>query len=249
MSPLAELVRDSPPGELEAIRRDIEVLSAGSTAVSRDVANVLEEANPQMLRVVHVEGDPTILSEYNKLGPNEYWSGSKCFKVDPASGKTEVTGEHEPVAAKELKKSFDDYVADHYTSDAVSQAFETEMGIALLVVGRKLSPQNFHNGQWAASYLVDGDSIKGRISIDVHYFEDGNVRLKAAHDVNTFSASAIEAICKAENEFEIGLNKRLVGLNEGSFKALRRQLPLTRSQMTWGKAVANYKLGTELEKR
>lgn len=249
MSALAELVRDSPPGELDAIRRDIETLCGGSTAVKRDIANELEETNPRMLRVVQVEGKPTILSKYNKLGTGEYFTGSKKFTVDPSTGKTEVIGEHSPLVAASLKKEFDDYVADHYISGTVSEAFDTDDGVALIVVGRKLSPHNFHNGQWTASYLVNGESVKGSIFVDVHYFEDGNVRLKAGHDVDTSSSSPIAAICKAENEFEIGLNKRLVGLNEGAFKALRRQLPMTRTQMNWSTAVANYKLGAELEGR
>lgn len=53
----------------------------------------------------------------------------------------------------------------------------------------------------------------------------------------------VAKIAAAEAKYQEEVNHSFVGLNEGPFKALRRQLPVTRSKMNWGKAMGNYRLG------
>lgn len=81
----------------------------------------------------------------------------------------------------------------------------------------------------------------------MHYFEDGNVRLKTRKEVGIVDAKepllVINKIAMAESKYQEGVNLAFIGLNEGSFKALRRQLPVTRSKMNWGKSIGNYRLG------
>ena len=80
---------------------------------------------------------------------------------------------------------------------------------------------------------------------DVHYYEDGNVRLKTKE---TISESDVEAskVAKTISDFEHSLqeslNEKINGLNEGPFKSLRRQLPVTKQKIEWNKIVA-YNVG------
>jgi capping protein alpha len=73
----------------------------------------------------------------------------------------------------------------------------------------------------------------------VHYYEDGNVRMSTSKSVEVSGASGAEAvvreITKAENKFQEELNRAFVQLAEGSFKGLRRQLPVTRQRVEWEK--------------
>jgi hypothetical protein len=73
----------------------------------------------------------------------------------------------------------------------------------------------------------------------VHYYEDGNVRMSTSKSVEVASASGADAvvreIAKAENKFQEELNRAFVQLAEGSFKGLRRQLPVTRQRVEWEK--------------
>jgi uncharacterized protein (DUF58 family) len=73
----------------------------------------------------------------------------------------------------------------------------------------------------------------------VHYYEDGNVRMSTSKTVEVANASGADAvvreIAKAENKFQEELNRAFVQLAEGSFKGLRRQLPVTRQRVEWEK--------------
>jgi len=114
-------------------------------------------------------------------------------------------------------------------------------GIAILLVANKYSPQNFWNGRWRSTYTLDpsAGSLSGTIKVDVHYYEDGNVRMSTSKKVEVASAGSAEAavreIAKVENKFQEELNRAFVNLAEGSFKSLRRQLPVTRQRVEWEK--------------
>lgn len=101
----------------------------------------------------------------------------------------------------------------------------------------KYSPQNFWNGRWRSTYTFDpsSNSVRGTIKVDVHYYEDGNVRMSTSKKVEASGGSAdavVREIAKAENKFQEELNRGFTNLAEGSFKGLRRQLPVTRQKVS-----------------
>lgn len=85
----------------------------------------------------------------------------------------------------------------------------------------------------------------------MHYYEDGNVRLLTKKDVSVSSGSGasageiVRAIATAEKKYQEDLNKAFGGLAEGAFKALRRQLPVTRQKVEWEK-ISGYRLGQDI---
>jgi len=44
---------------------------------------------------------------------------------------------------------------------------------------------------------------------------------------------AIRAICKHESKYQIALQESYAMMSENTFKALRRQLPVTRARLDW----------------
>lgn len=88
------------------------------------------------------------------------------------------------------------------------------------------------------------------MKVDVHYYEDGNVRLLTNKPVSqTVSSSAATTIAReiatAEKKYQEELNKGFTSLSEGAFKGLRRQLPITRQKVEWDK-IAGYRLGQDI---
>lgn len=88
------------------------------------------------------------------------------------------------------------------------------------------------------------------MKVDVHYYEDGNVRLLTTKPVmasiSSESASTIvREIAVAEKKYQEELNKGFNNLSEGAFKGLRRQLPITRQKIEWDK-IAGYRLGQDI---
>ena len=85
--------------------------------------------------------------------------------------------------------------------------------------------------------------------MDVHYYEDGNVRLQTKKPVSEqggrTSGEIVRAIAGVEKRYQEDLNRAFGALSEGAFKGLRRQLPVTRQKIEWDK-VASYRLGQDI---
>jgi hypothetical protein len=93
--------------------------------------------------------------------------------------------------------------------------------------------------------------LSGSIKVDVHYYEDGNVRLLTTKPISASLSSAsgssiIREITVAEKKYQEEINKGFNNLSEGAFKGLRRQLPVTRQKIEWDK-IAGYRLGSALQ--
>lgn len=110
------------------------------------------------------------------------------------------------------------------------------------------------NGRYRAIYQVPVSSssttVTGNIYVDVHYYEDGNVALSTNKPISlsvpSLSAEAvISKIAAAERDYQEELNRAFSRLAEGAFKALRRQLPITRQKVEWEK-VGRYRLGQDI---
>lgn len=108
------------------------------------------------------------------------------------------------------------------------------------------------NGRWRSLYVFDPSSgtLEGSIKVDVHYYEDGNVRLLTNKPVNITVPSGTGAgiakeIAAGEKKYQEELNRGFMNLSEGTFKSLRRQLPVTRQKIEWEK-VASYRVGQDI---
>jgi hypothetical protein len=167
--------------------------------------------------------------------------------------------------SKSVLRSLSTHVKEHYTNASYGvYPIEDDSKIAILIVANKYSPNNFwlvhplftlprtntsRNGRWRSFYIFDlsSSSLTGSLKVDVHYYEDGNVRLLTNKPVAaTASASSIvREITVTEKKYQEELNKGFNNLSEGAFKGLRRQLPITRQKIEWDK-IAGYRLGQDI---
>ena len=105
------------------------------------------------------------------------------------------------------------------------------------------------NGRWRSTYTYtpSNKELTGTIRVDVHYYEDGNVRLLTTKPVQVSlnsgtSAEIVKTIAIHEKKYQEELNRAFGALSEGAFKNLRRQLPISRQKIDWEK-IGNYRLG------
>lgn len=121
-----------------------------------------------------------------------------------------------------------------------------------MLVANKYSPSNFWNGRWRSQYIVNPQlgSISGIIKVDVHYYEDGNVRLLTEKPINFANDSSsgediVRQIAMVERKYQEDLNRAFAAMSEETFKGLRRQLPVTRQKVEWGK-ISGYRVSATM---
>jgi hypothetical protein len=258
---LSAFVEGAPPGELNDVIADIKSLTVSEQTVAK-LTPAFKKYNEEQLATVKLPGSsqPVVISSHNSLGEGRYYDveSSSSFEFDHATQKASAVQSHvvegpQADLVKSTLKSLSTYVKEHYPNAAFGvYPIESDSKVAAVVVANKYSPNNFWNGRWRSLYIFDptSGSLEGSIKVDVHYYEDGNVRLLTNKTVTASIPSGTGAgiakeISTAEKKYQEELNKGFVSLSEGAFKGLRRQLPVTRQKIEWDK-VTGYRLGQDI---
>ncbi|KAJ5281752.1 F-actin-capping protein subunit alpha [Penicillium angulare] len=250
----SSFIEGAPPGELADVVADVQALTEGDDILP-SLVPAFERYNESQLATV-------IISEFNKLEDNRYFDteSQTSFEVDHTT-QTASAAQSSPLDSqnadliKSLLKSLGNHAREHYSSSSYGvYPIENDSAVAILLVANRYSPNNFWNGRFRAIYTVPVSSssttVTGKIHVDVHYYEDGNVALNTIKTINVSVSSVsaesiISRIASAERDYQEELNRAFVGMSEGAFKGLRRQLPITRQKVEWEK-VGGYRLGQDI---
>ncbi|EAS36043.3 F-actin-capping protein subunit alpha [Coccidioides immitis RS] len=259
----SSFVEGAPPGELNDVVADIKAL----TSDGPDIINSLEPAfrsyNETQLTTTKLAGSSqeVIVSSYNRLEDGRYYDveSQTAFEFDHVSQIASAPKSH-PLESqnsdliKSLLKSLSSHTREHFVSCSYGvYPTDNDSSVTILLVANKYSPNNFWNGRYRTIYHVPISSpttITGKIHVDVHYYEDGNVSLNNTKPVSipiqsTSAETIVRRIAAAEREHQQELNEAFGRLAEGAFKGLRRQLPITRQKVEWEK-VGGYRLGQDI---
>jgi len=110
------------------------------------------------------------------------------------------------------------------------------------MTSKNLNLKNYYGGEWNSEWKVTKSKLEGTVKINAHYFEDGNVQLKVnkpyASDIQFSDADGsakkiFEFIKSSENELLSNLGNVYDSLSEDVFKALRKDIPYTKTKMNW----------------
>ncbi|KIX03948.1 uncharacterized protein Z518_07501 [Rhinocladiella mackenziei CBS 650.93] len=263
----SSFIEGAPPGELQEVVKDIRALTSDDDpALIAKLKPSFEKYNEEQMVAVKLPGasEHVLISAYNKLpSSNRYYDtqSSSSFEFDhtaskPTSPQSYTHNTQHSSLIQSILKPLSSHFAEHYPP-ASSSAYTVcatpgDTQIAILVSTTKASPKNFLSGRWRSVFLYDPSSstLSGTIKVDVHYYEDGNVALSTTKSIDAASvdgdgASIVRKIAAIEKQYQEEVNRAFVGMNETSFKALRRQLPVTRQKVEWEK-IRGYGLGGDL---
>ncbi|KAF8476170.1 F-actin-capping protein subunit alpha [Kalaharituber pfeilii] len=260
----SSFVLDAPPGELNEVLADIKSLVSDSPDVIKGLAPALERYNKEQLTAVKLSGaaKSVLISEYNTLPDGHFFDveSNTSWNYDHEQQKSSNVQSWTLESAnssliKSLLRELDGYVKEHYPASPLSGVYpyDNDASVAIVIVGSKYSPSNFWNGRWRSTYIYSPSdaTLAGTIKVDVHYYEDGNVRLLTKKEISetirsgASAADVVKAIAALEKKYQEELNKAFGALSEGAFKNLRRQLPVTRQKINWEK-ITTYRLPQDI---
>lgn len=206
-----------------------------------------------------------LVSEHNRLSSSDstYYdtTTSTSFDFEHSSQKLSNSKSYKHESSQSdlvnsISKSLATHFTEHYPSTGAGSAYtvvESDGKIAILISATKSSPSNFISGRWRTKLVYDPASktLTGLLAAQVHYYEDGNVSLDTRKKVNEANisdngAEIVRKVALLEKQYQEEVNKALVSMNEGSFRGLRRQLPVTRQRIEWEK-IRGYSLSDNLK--
>ncbi|KAI1632870.1 2-oxoisovalerate dehydrogenase beta subunit [Biscogniauxia mediterranea] len=241
---------------------DIKALTINEPELLSQLGPAFEKYNEEQFITTKLPGSSqqVIISSHSSLGSGRYYDveSSSSFAFDHTTQKASDVQSHvlegpQTELVKSTLKSLSTYVKEHFPNASYGvYPIENDSKVAVIIVANKYSPNNYWNGRWRSLYIFDpsSETLEGSIKVDVHYYEDGNVRLLTNKPISASVSSGSGAgiskeISVAERKYQEELNKGFTSLSEGAFKGLRRQLPVTRQKIEWDK-VASYRVGQDI---
>ncbi|KAI5968803.1 CAP1 [Candida margitis] len=247
---ITSLIQSAPSTELPEVIQSLKTISGASKSTIDDALAAYIKNHPIAVSdyiISSLNKDPHSSKYIDYIKEEKFtFDITKQEIVDVESYTPKVSVDSQLVS--KLQQYGDDYFQD-YAFTIIPES--SQDAYTIIILGQKLNQDNFYTGIWHSQYKINGDKITGAIDLDIHYFEDGNVRLKYNEaDVSgtgmTSASDVVNFINQADNAIELKLIDQFQHLNQQSFKNLRRLLPVTRSKINWGSAIGNYRLGSDV---
>ncbi|VDO40043.1 unnamed protein product [Haemonchus placei] len=270
---VSDFLQHAPPGEFNEVFNAVRMLLNNDQLLKEGCAQAITKYNESQFAPVKLEGveKQTLVTPFNDIGGGRYVddASKKSFKYDhlrkEASDIQPYPAESSALESWRvaLQKELDAYIEEHYSKSGVGCVFVRHGNFTLCIESHQFQPKNFCNGRWRSEWKVpvgEGKSgsqeLVGKIKVQVHYYEDGNVQLfsekecnvkiQISSDVEKTAKEIIQAIKDEEGKYQQAVQENYASMSDNTFKALRRQLPVIRAKMDWHK-VQSYRIGQEMK--
>lgn len=221
---------------------------------------LLARVNKEKFAAVEVDSYMVLLTPHGELPTGQF--------LDPSSGCS-LTVDHKALTAikgadqisssmkgsAQVREAVDSamrqYCKEWMPSAVVTTYGFTGAGIKVVCCVAALHAElhNYFSGRWHSEWTLEAPSggsvgqLTGKVSCNVHYFEDGNVQLEDRivffAEVSCLPSEVGKAVADQVRTFECGFIAKMEeiyqNMSETVLQGLRRRLPVTRTKYDWDK--------------